>query len=144
MISKKSNYVAELEIMITETYTETNDNILKNYRDFRNFCIESFTIMNDIKKNNAIVINHLLFKKTVKTHKFENLEDIPVVNLKFRPITAQTATFTYNAAKVILNYASLLCKNQYSIDTQRFPNLLSSVPPLQDGKAVNIILNHCL
>ena len=30
---------------------------------------------------------------------------------------------------------SPLCKNQYSIDdTQRFLNLLSSLPPLQDGK----------
>ena len=117
MITKKSNYVAELEIVITETYTETNDNILKNYRDFRNFYIETFTIMNVIMKYNPIVINHLVFKKTVKTHKFENLEDIPVVKLKFRPITDQTAAFTYNAAKVILNYASLLCKNQYSIDS---------------------------
>ena len=73
--------------------------------------------MNVVMKYNPIVINHLVFKKTVKTPKFENLEDIPLVNLKFRPITDQTAAFTYNAAKVILNYASLLCKNQYSIDS---------------------------
>lgn len=64
-------------------------------KDFRNFYIETFTIMNVIKKCNLIVI------KTAKTHKFENLEDIPVVNLKFRPIIDQAATFTYSAAKVI-------------------------------------------
>ena len=31
---------------------------------------------------------------TAKTHKFETLEDITVANLKFRPITDQTGTFT--------------------------------------------------
>ena len=57
------------------------------------------------------------------------------MNLKFRSIIDQTATFTYNAARVILDHLSYLCKNQYSIDdTQRFSNLLSSYPPLQDGK----------
>ena len=64
-------------------------------KDFRNFYIETFTVMNVIKKCNLIVI------KTAKTHKFGNLEDIPVVNLKFRPIIDQAATFTYSAAKVI-------------------------------------------
>ena len=38
---------------------------------------------------------------TAKTHKFQSLEDITVVNLKFRPIIAQTGTSTYNAAKVM-------------------------------------------
>ena len=47
----------------------------------------------------------------VKTHKFETLKDITVVNLKFQPITDQSGIFTYNAAKVILDYLRLLCKN---------------------------------
>lgn len=59
------------------------------------FLYRNFKIMNVIKKCNLIVI------KTAKTHKFGNLEDIPVVNLKFRPIIDQAATFTYSAAKVI-------------------------------------------
>ena len=69
---------------------------------------------------------------TAKTHKFETLEGITVANLKFRPIIDQTGTFTYNAAKAISDYLRPLCKNEYSInDTQKFPNMLSSIPLLQ-------------
>ena len=58
---KKSNYAAELEIMIhcgiiKDIYTETTDNIFKNYCDLRNFYIETFTIMNVTKKCNLIDI----------------------------------------------------------------------------------------
>ena len=63
---------------------------------------------------------------TAKTHKFEILDDITVVNLKFQPIIDQTGTFMYNAAKVISDYLRPLCKNEYSInDTQTFPSMLS-------------------
>ena len=72
---------------------------------------------------------------TAKTHKFETLEDITVANLKFRPIIDQTGTFIYNAANVISDYLRPLCKNEYSInDTQKFPSMLSSIPPLQDDE----------
>ena len=72
---------------------------------------------------------------TAKTHKFESLENIIVVNLKFRPIIDQTRTFMYNLAKVISDYVTTLCKNGYSInDTQNFPSMLSSIPPLQDDE----------
>ena len=58
---------------------------------------------------------------------------------KFRPIIDETGTFTYNAAKVISDYLRPLCKNEYSInDTQIFPSMLSSIPPLQvDEKEVS-------
>ena len=39
--------------------------------------------------------------ETVKIHKFDILEDITVVNQKFRPIIYQIGTFAYNAAKVM-------------------------------------------
>ena len=72
---------------------------------------------------------------TAKTHKSETLEDITVANLKFRPIIDQTGTLTYNSAKVISGYLRPLCKNQYSInDAQKFPSMLSSIPPLQDDE----------
>ena len=70
---------------------------------------------------------------TAINHKFETLEDINVVNLKFGPIIDQTGTFTYNAAKVILDYLRPLCNNEYSSnDRQIFPSMLSPIPPLQD------------
>ena len=41
----------------------------------------------------------------------------------------------YDMAKIISDYLRSLCKNQYSIDDmQKFPNVLSSIPPLQDDK----------
>ena len=41
----------------------------------------------------------------------------------------------YDVAKIISDYLRSLCKNQYSInDMQKFPNVLSSIPPLQDDK----------
>ena len=48
---------------------------------------------------------------TAKTHKFENLKDITPQKLKCHPITDQTGTFTYKAAKVISNYLKPLCQN---------------------------------
>ena len=39
--------------------------------------------------------------RTAKSHKFENLKDIIIANLKFRPIIRQTGTFKYNATKVM-------------------------------------------
>ena len=70
---------------------------------------------------------------TAKTHKFECLEGITIANLKFRPIIDQTGTFTYNAANVISDYLRPLFKNEYSInDIQKFPNIISSIQPLQE------------
>ena len=41
----------------------------------------------------------------------------------------------YDVAKIISDYLRSLCKNQYSIDDmQKFPNVLSSIPRLQDDK----------
>ena len=38
---------------------------------------------------------------TAKTHKFENLEDITLANLKFRPKIDQTGTYTYRFYRII-------------------------------------------
>ena len=73
---------------------------------------------------------------TAKTLKLEKLEHIAVTNLKFRPTTDQTGTFTYNVAKVICNlyvkwdYLRALRKNKYSIsNTQKmFINFIFNHP----------------
>ena len=40
-------------------------------------------------------------------------------------------TYSYNAAKVIVNYLKPLCQNEYKIvDTQSFPSMLSEQTPL--------------
>ena len=68
---------------------------------------------------------------TVKTRKFNSLDEITVENLIFRPIISQVGTYTYNAAKVIANYLKPLCQNEYKIDdTQSFPSVLKQQTPL--------------
>ena len=44
------------------------------------------------------------FQRTAKSHKFKNCEDITLENLKLCPIIAQSRTYTYNAAYVIVEY----------------------------------------
>lgn len=53
---------------------------------------------------------------TAKTHKFENLKEITVTNLRAISIISQTGTFTYNECKGISDYLRLLCRNHYSIN----------------------------
>ena len=60
---------------------------------------------------------------TPKTHKFTNIDEITIDNLKFRPIIAQTGTYIYNAAQVIAKHLKPHCiRNKYIIsNTQEFP-----------------------
>ena len=58
-----------------------------------------------------------------------------MVNLKFRTVIDQMGVFTYNAAKIILDYLELDCKNEYSInDIQKDLSILFSITPLQDNE----------
>ena len=48
---------------------------------------------------------------SAKTDKFNNTANITVDNIKFRPIIAQSGTYTYNAAQENANYLKPLCSN---------------------------------
>ena len=50
------------------------------------------------------IINQPIINGIAKTRKFDNIEDITVVNLVFRLVTDQTLIF-------ITNYLRSLCKN---------------------------------
>ena len=41
---------------------------------------------------------------TAKTYKFNNIENIALFRLQFRPTIVQSGTYTYNAAQVIVVY----------------------------------------
>lgn len=71
-----------------------------------------------------------------KTHKFENMDQITTDKLKFRPIIAQTGTYTYKAAQIIAKYLKpLVSDNPYIINnTQQFPSMLKEQPPLQEDE----------
>ena len=67
---------------------------------------------------------------SAKTHKFDNINDVNLDQLKFGPIMDQTGTYTYNATQVISNYLKPLCINEYNIkNTLQFPQLLKDLPP---------------
>ena len=68
---------------------------------------------------------------TAKTHKLNSLDDITADNLKFRPIISQIETYTYNAARVILQYLKRFCENEeYKInDTQTFASMIKNQTP---------------
>ena len=74
--------------------------------------------------------------RTTKTHKFDNPADITVDNLKFRPITAQCGTYTYNASPVIVNYLKpLFSNNEYIIrNTPKFAKIIREQDPLKSNE----------
>ena len=73
---------------------------------------------------------------TAKTHKFDNTADITVDNLKFRPVIAQSGTYTYNVAQVTANYLKPLCNNnEYIIqNTRKFAKIIPEQDPLKSNE----------
>ena len=113
------------------TYVETTDNASR----YQNFLYRSLSNQERYEDMQPDSNQPATLYGTAKTHKFQSLEDITVVKLKFRPIIAQTGTSTYNAAKVMQDYFRPLCKNKYSLnETQKPPSILSSVKTLEDGE----------
>ena len=103
------------------TSVGTTDNTLKALSRFQNFPSRNFHNYEHYKDMQPESNQPARLYGTAKTHKFETLEDINVVNLKFQTIIYQTGMFTYNAAKVVSDYLRTLCKNEYSInDAQNF------------------------
>ena len=139
-IIQESDYVTKLDTMINDStmkgpYVENTDNTLNELFRFQDFLYRNFHNYKHYKDTKPDSNQPAHLYGTAKTHKFETLEDSNVANLKFRPITDQTEKFAYNAAKVTSDYLRPLCKNEYCInDTQKFPSMLSSIPPLYDDE----------
>ena len=104
---KKSDYVTNLDTMIDDgimkiTYIETTERKeRKELLQFQDFLYRKFHNYECYKDMQPDSNQPARLYGTAKTHKFETLKYIVVVNLKFRPIIDQTGMFTYNAAKVI-------------------------------------------
>ena len=114
-------------------YKETTDTTLHDLKLFEDFLYRNFKDYEDYEKMRPVSNHTARLYASSKTHKFDNINDINLNQLKFRPIMEQTGTYAYNAAQVISNYLKLLCTNEYSIkDTLQFPQLLKDLPPLKD------------
>ena len=88
VITKKSDYVTKLDTMIDDgiiegTYVETTDNTLKELSRFQDFLYRNFHTYERYKDMKPYSNQLARLYGTVETHKFENLEDITVANLKF-------------------------------------------------------------
>ena len=78
------------------------------------------------------------FFATAKTHKFENINDMTVDNLKLRPIIDRTGTCYYKTGKVIAKYLKPLTKNEFVItNIQQYPSMLNNVPLSEDEEDVS-------
>ena len=139
VIMNKKDYLEKLQGMIDEgmedgIYECTSDTILQDMKKFNDFLYRHF------KKTHPELYTEMTASAgqpgqlygSAKTHKFENISDIKVENLKFRPIISQVGTFTHAAAQVIGNYLKPLVEdNEYMIkNTQDFAAIIRDQPPL--------------
>ena len=97
MDSKK--YYEKLETMV-------QDFLYRNFKDYK-----------DYEKMRPASNPPARFYASAKTNKFDNINDVTLDQLKFRPIMDQTGTCTYNAAQVISNYLKPLCINEDNMNT---------------------------
>ena len=126
---KKVNKIIE-EGMEQGKYIENIDTTQSDLKHFQDFLYRHFKRSEHCDQMRPVSNQPARFFATAKTHKFTSLNDITVENLKLRPITDLTGTYTYNTSKVIANYLRPLSKNQYTIsDTLKFPELLKSADP---------------
>ena len=117
---------AHTDVLTENIYSTRDDTKLEDLKAFRDFLYRNFR-------------NHLKYEKqlptsnqpsrlygTAKTYKFTSSHIITSEKLKFRSITAQTGTYTYNAAEVIPKYLKPLADENLLIirNTQDFPPIL--------------------
>ena len=111
IILDKVDYVTKMEEMIKNgiqkgVYVETEDNTLRDLKCFQDFLYQNFKNNEHYNKMYPTSNQPAQLYGTAKTHKHENIDEINVQSLNFRPIIAQTGTCTYNAAQVISNYST--------------------------------------
>ena len=140
VVMNRTDYNNTMQKMIDDgiknkMYEETADDTLKDLKNFSEFLLRNFKKYENYDDMRPVSNQPDKLYGTAKTNKFDNLKDITRQNSKCCPITDQTGTFTYEAAKVIGSYLKPLCQNNYFIsDIQRFPDMLSNLPPLLDDK----------
>ena len=137
-IMNRSDYSKKVESMLQQgisegKYVRTEDNILKELKSFQSFIYRHFKkskFYNDMMPSSH---QPARFFTSAKTHKFENVDDINIKELKPRPVIDQTGTCYYKTGKVIAQYLKPLTKNEFVInDTQDFPLMLNRVEISED------------
>ena len=105
VILKRTDYINKLETMINKgiksgTYAECEDTTINDLKLFQDFLRQKIKSYEKYEKMRPVPNQPAKLFATVKTHKFKNIKDIHVEDLKFRPIIDQTGTVTYNCSEV--------------------------------------------
>ena len=111
----KNDYVKKMQEMTDKgiqegVYVKTEDNTLQDVKQFQDFLYRNFSKYE--KYNDMLPSSNqpAQLYGTTKTHKFDDINEITVDLLKFRPIIAQTGTYMYKTVQVISEYLNLFTK----------------------------------
>ena len=108
-------------------YVETEGSTLQDLEHFQDFLYRNFKTKTATTKCIQPQTNHQFsFMELQKTFEKENIDEINVPYLNFKPIITQTGTCTYNADQVISNYLKHLYTHNEQIigHTQDFSKLV--------------------
>ena len=116
----KVDYVKKVEGMINEgiqqgKYEMITDTTHEDLEKFRSFLYRNFKSHPRYNNMRPVSNQPAQFFATAKIHKFFDYSLINANNLKLRPITDQSNTFTYNATKIVSDYLQPLAQNEYVI-----------------------------
>ena len=122
IIMNKQDYIQKLEGMLDEgikrgTYERSTDPTKHDLETLQRFLYRNFKNHSSYDKMRTKSSQPVWLYAAAKTHKFNNLDEIAVEKLKFRPIVDQTGTAMYDAAKVIGEYLKPLAFNDKSVTT---------------------------
>ena len=108
---------------------EENDNTLTELRSFQNFIYTNFKKHEKYKEMRPTSSQPARLFTTGKTHKFTDIKQININDLKLRPIIDRTGTHLYDCSKIIAQYLQPLAINEYTIsDTLSFCDILRENP----------------
>ena len=140
----KADYQDKLQKMVEDgikdsIYKVAENNTLKDLKLFKSFLYRNFRKYEHYEEILPKSNQPGQLYGTAKIHKFTNIDEITINNLKFHPIIAQAGTYTYNAAQVIAKYLKPLCSGHNYIirNMQEFPMSLKQQDPLPDEEYVS-------
>ena len=121
----KTDYQDKLQKMVEDgikngIYKVAEDNTLKDLKLFNSFLYRNFRKYEHYEEMLPKSNQPGQLYGTAETHKFTNVHEITIDNLKFRPIIAQTGTYTYNSVQVIAKYLKPLCSGNNCIIRNTF------------------------
>ena len=120
-IMKSADYIAKMQTMIDDGITcdvqrSKSDNTLKDLKTFHELLYRLFKDHSENEDMLPTSSESTRLYGTAKTHKFGSPGMITNEKLKFRPTIAQTGSYIYNKAQVLVEYLKpLVDENSYII-----------------------------